>query len=307
MNPLRIGTRGSRLALFQAALVRKRLAESGFGSTIIPIQTTGDRRRDVSLATIGGKGVFIKEIEEALVDGRIDLAVHSLKDVPTMLSERFRLAAFLERGDPRDAWIHRDGKRLAEAGQNAVVGTSSPRRRAQLLHLHPGLRVQEIRGNVETRLSRACAGDLDAVILAAAGLQRLEKSDRITEWLDPGDMVPAAGQGIIVVETLEDPSELNEAISCLNHPETAIAAGCERGVLEQFGTRLDCYSAIAVHAAPHNGRWVLSAFVSDLEGKRPIKVRKEGSAESINAMIREVAAEMIAAGAMERLAESHRG
>lgn len=307
MKPLRIGTRGSRLALFQAHLVHKRLAENGFGSSLIPIQTTGDRRRDVSLATIGGKGVFIKEIEEALTDGRVDLAVHSLKDVPTLLSERFRLAAFLERGDPRDAWIDRDGKGLSAAGPNAVVGTSSPRRRAQLLHRHPGLQIEEIRGNVETRLSRARAGDLNAVVLAAAGLQRLDKSDSITEYLDPTDFVPAAGQGIIVVETLADRADLSEAMLALDHPETATAARCERGVLEQFGARLDCYSAIAVHASARNGAWRLSAFVSDLDGKRPIQVRKEGSAESINAMIREVAAEMIAAGAMERLAESHRG
>lgn len=307
MSSLRIGTRGSRLALFQAHLVHKRLAEHGFRSTIIPIQTTGDRRREVSLATIGGKGLFIKEIEEALIEKRVDLAVHSLKDVPTMLSDRFHLAAFLERGDPRDAWIHRDGKRLGEADQDAVVGTSSPRRRAQLLHRHPRLRVQEIRGNVETRLSRARAGDLDAVVLAAAGLERLERSDSITEYLDPADMVPAAGQGIIVVETLAERHDLSEAMLSLNHPDTATAARCERGVLEQFGTRLDCYSAIAVHAGARNGKWRLSAFVSDLDGKRPIEVRKEGSAESINAMIREVAAEMIAAGAMERLAESQRG
>lgn len=306
MKSLRIGTRGSRLALFQAHLVQSLLAQHGFRSTIVTIQTTGDRRSDVSLATIGGKGLFIKEIEEALIQKRVDVAVHSLKDLPTMLPEQFLLAAFLERGDPRDAWIHRDGKQLSEADQHALVGTSSPRRRAQLLHLHPGLRVQEIRGNVETRLSRARPGDLDAVVLAAAGLERLERADSITEYLDPADMVPSAGQGIIVVETLSERAELSEAMRALNHPDTATAARCERGVLEQFGTRLDCYSAIAVHAGPRDGNWMLSAFVSDLDGKRPIKVRKEGSEETINAMIREVAAEMIAAGAMERLTENHR-
>jgi len=306
MTSLRIGTRGSRLALFQAHLVQKRLADHGFRSTIMPIQTTGDRRPDIPLATIGGKGVFVKEIEEALIDRRVDLAVHSLKDVPSALPERFRLAAFLERGDPRDAWIHRDGKRISETNPGAVVGTSSPRRRAQLLHRHPGLRVQEIRGNVETRLSRVRPGDLDAVVLAAAGLERLERAGAITQYLDPAEIVPSAGQGIIVAETLADRPDLTEAMSCLNHPQTAAAARCERGVLEQFGTSLDCYSAIAVHAHELSGVWRLSAFVSDPDGKRTIHVRKEAAAESIDAMIREVAAELIAAGAMERLAESHR-
>lgn len=306
MNSLRIGTRGSRLALFQAHLVQKKLADHGFRSTIIPIQTTGDRRRDVSLATIGGKGVFIKEIEEALTDRRVDVAVHSLKDVPSTVPARFRLAAFLERGDPRDAWIHRDGRSINEAAPGATVGTSSPRRRAQLLHHHPGLRVQEIRGNVETRLSRVRPGDLDAVVLAAAGLERLERTAAITEYLDPADMVPSAGQGIIVTEILGDRKDLTEAMNCLNHSQTATAARCERGVLAQFGTRLDCYSAIAVHAREVSGTWRLSAFVSDPDGQRTILVRKEASAGSIDAMIREVAAELIAAGAMERLAESHR-
>jgi hydroxymethylbilane synthase len=236
---LRIGTRGSALALWQANEVARLL---GANTQIVILKTTGDKRQDVSLAQIGGKGLWVKELEEALLRGEIDLAVHSLKDVPSIMPEEFELAAFLERADPRDAWVHPAGASIEALPAGARVATSAPRRRAQLKARWPHLQIEEIRGNVDTRLRKIREGQYDAGVLAAAGLTRLGLG--FTSAFPADEMIPAAGQGIIAVETLRGRGSICARI---NHEPSAVAARCERGVLQKFGNVLDCYSPIAVH------------------------------------------------------------
>jgi len=284
---VRIGTRGSALALWQANEAARRLAAAGYEPEIVTVKTTGDVRHDVSLATIGGKGLFIKELEEALERDAIDLAVHSLKDVPSIIPEHFVLAAFLERADPRDAWVHVDGKPIAAMPDGSVIGTSAPRRRAQLAALFPGLRVEDIRGNVDTRIQKARDGKYAGIILASAGLTRLGRAAEITSCFSVDEMLPAAGQGIVTIECLASNGFAREAASHLNHEPSALAARHERGVLQKFDMRLDCYSAVAVHYS----EGTLRAFLSN--GTRSI--RAEGSA------VDEVYDRLVAQGAEELL------
>ena len=288
--PLRIGTRGSQLALWQANEVARRL---GSPSEVIPIRTTGDKRTDVTLASVGGKGVFIKELEEALTRGEVDIAVHSLKDVPSIVSPQFALAAFLERADPRDAWVQLECVPIDQMPDGAKIATSAPRRRAQLRALYPRLRVEEIRGNVDTRINKLRAGLYDGAILACAGLQRLGRDGEITSLFSIDEMIPAAGQGIIVVETLAG----RESIAAgLNHEQTALVAKCERGVLQKFGELLDCYSAVAVHATI-DSTITIRAFFGELEGARTIRFRQSGNdAEDLVDRVYEA---LVAAGANE--------
>ena len=244
---LRIGTRGSQLALWQANEVQRLLALAGHESEIVIVRTTGDKRPDVSLASIGGKGLFIKELEEALERGTIDIAVHSLKDVPSIIPEHFVLAAFLERADPRDAWIHVDGKPITDMPEGAVIGTSAPRRRAQLATLFPHLRTEEIRGNVDSRIRKAREGQYAGLVLAAAGMTRLGRASEITSYFAIDEMLPAAGQGIVAIECLASNERARLTARAINHQPSEIAATNERGVLQKFGTKLDCYSAVAVY------------------------------------------------------------
>jgi hydroxymethylbilane synthase len=297
---VRIGTRGSQLALWQAGETARQLANAGFETELVTIRTTGDRRADVSLAAIGGKGLFIKELEDALARGAIDLAVHSLKDVPSLVPEEFALAAFLERADPRDAWVQPDGQALDQLPDGAVVGTSAPRRRAQLAARFPRLQIADIRGNVDTRIAKARAGEYAGVVLASAGLARLGRADEITAYFSVDAMLPAAGQGIVVVECLRKNAEAQAIARAINHAPSEDAALCERGVLQKFGTQLDCYSAIAVHATSDGaGERTLRAFCASLDGTRAIHVRRGGreARELINA----VHDELVAQGAEELL------
>ncbi len=245
---LRIGTRGSKLALWQAEETARLLRAVGYEPELVIVKTTGDKRTDVSLASIGGKGLFIKELEEALERGEIDLAVHSLKDVPSLIPEHFTLAGFLERADPRDAWVHPSNVPIADLPAGSIVGTSSPRRRAQLLALFPHLRIEDIRGNVDTRIDKARRGDYAGIVLASAGLARLGRTSEITSYFSIDEMIPAAGQGIVTIECLGENETAKTAARAINHAPSETAALRERGVLQKFGTRLDCYSEIAVHA-----------------------------------------------------------
>ena len=289
---LRIGTRGSKLALWQANEVARRLRDAGSATEIVPIRTSGDKRPDASLASIGGKGVFIKELEEALAARTIDLAVHSLKDVPSIMPCEFALSAFLERGDPRDAWVQRDGVSLRELPAGATIGTSAPRRRAQLLLLRPDLRVEEIRGNVDTRMAKVRSGVYGGAVLAAAGLQRLGLEGEITSHFSVDEMIPAAGQGIIVVETLRGQS----LPGAINDADAELAARCERGVLQKFGSLLDCYSAVAVHATV--GKSItIRVFFSD--GARAIRLTRRGA--QADAVIQSTYDALVARGAREML------
>ncbi len=298
---IRIGTRGSALALWQAGETSRRLAAAGRESELVIVKTTGDRRQDVSLATIGGKGLFIKELEDALERGAIDIAVHSLKDVPSIVPEHFLLAGFLERADPRDAWVHAGHKAIADMPDGSVIGTSAPRRRAQLMHLFPKLRIEDIRGNVDTRISKAREGQYAGIILASAGLARLGRAGEITSYFSVDEMLPAAGQGIIAIECLASKEFAIEAARAISHEPSALAATCERGVLQKFGAQLDCYSAVAVHCTPDLS---VRAFISDYEGTRAIRASRRGSdpASVINAVFDD----LVAQGAEELLCVSRK-
>ncbi|MGC1463537.1 MAG: hydroxymethylbilane synthase [Terracidiphilus sp.] len=242
---LRIGSRGSQLALWQANHIAALLRGEGHIVEIEIIKTTGDRLQDVTFAQVGSKGMFTKEIEEALADGRVDLAVHSLKDLPTELPEPFALAATPPRIDPRDAFVSVNHANLAALPQGAKVGTSSQRRRAQLKALRPDIDAIEFRGNVDTRLRKLAEGQVDAILLAASGLERLGKTDWIRERLDPKEFCPAAGQGALGIETRKGDDSTIEAVAFLDHAPTRFAVTVERAALAALGG--GCQVPIGIH------------------------------------------------------------
>ncbi len=240
---LRLGTRGSRLAMAQSEQVRQRLAAMGVACELVEVRTSGDRIQDRPLADAGGKGLFVKELEEALLAGRIDFAVHSMKDVPVDLPPGLTLGAVLEREDPRDALIATRPCALAELAQGARLGTASVRRKAQALRARPDLKIELLRGNVDTRLRRLQAGDFDAILLAFAGLKRLGLAARPLCLLETGDWLPALAQGAVGIEVRSDDTRTTSAIAPLRHLPTEIALACERA----FQAALDgsCRTPIA--------------------------------------------------------------
>ena len=251
--PIRIGTRASKLARTQSGHMQQRIA-AALGAPperadqvapLVLITTSGDRIQDRRLLEAGGKGLFVKEIEEALLEGRIDCAVHSMKDMPAELPPGLCIAAIPEREDPRDALISRSGESLDVLPQGARLGTASLRRQAQALYRRPDLRIEMLRGNVETRLAKLDAGDFDAIILAAAGLRRLGLEDRITDYLDPIDAPPAPGQGALAIEA-RSADALAPWLAELHHGPTATAVAAERGALEALDG--SCRTAIGAHA-----------------------------------------------------------
>ncbi len=245
---LRIGSRGSQLALWQANHVAALLRGQGHSVEIEIIKTTGDRLQEVTFAQVGSKGMFTKEIEEALAEGRVDLAVHSLKDLPTELPEPFALAATPPRVDPRDAFVSVKYLSLAALPQGARVGTSSQRRRAQLKALRPDIEAVEFRGNVDTRLRKLAEGQVDAILLASAGLDRLEKTEWVRERLEPKDFCPAAGQGSLGIETRKDDAATIKAVAFLNDADTRFAVTVERAALAALGG--GCQVPIGIHCRP---------------------------------------------------------
>jgi hydroxymethylbilane synthase len=289
---IRIGTRGSALAIWQAEHVRARLVENGHEVEIRTITTTGDRIIDRPLESVGGKGLFLKEIEEAMLDRQVDLAVHSLKDVPTKLPDGLRLAAILERADPRDA-ILSAGPTLRELPAGATVGTTSLRRRAQLLALRPDLAVADLRGNVDTRIKRLREGRFDAIVLALAGLARLGREDEVTERLDARTFVPAPGQGAIALECRSRDEAVAAAASALHHDETARAVTAERAFLARLGG--DCNVPLGAHAEVRGNRLRLWAFVAQPDGTGVVKGESEGDVP--DALGRGLADDFIARGA----------
>jgi hydroxymethylbilane synthase len=242
---LRIGSRGSQLALWQANHIAALLRGQGHAVEIEIIKTTGDRLQEVTFAQVGSKGMFTKDIEEALAEGRVDLAVHSLKDLPTELPEPFWLAATPPRVDPRDALVSVKFANLAAVPLGAKVGTSSQRRRAQLKALRPDIEAVEFRGNVDTRLRKLAEGQVDAILLASAGLDRLEKTEWIRERLDPKDFCPAAGQGSLGIETRKGDEATIAAVAFLNDPATHFAVTAERAALAALGG--GCQVPIGIH------------------------------------------------------------
>lgn len=261
---LNIGSRGSQLALWQANHIADRLREYSHEVEIKIIHTTGDKITDVALAQVGAKGMFTKEIEEALAAGDIDLAVHSLKDLPTELSEQFEIAAVLTREDPRDALCSKNYPSISDLPQGARVGTSSLRREAQLKAVRPDLVVHPLRGNVDTRLRKLEAGEYDAIILAAAGLHRLGRAESIREIIPVEVMCPAAGQGALAIEIRAYDISVRKAISFLDDPASATETECERALLRKMGG--GCQVPIGASAKFHEGSLNLEAVVANPDG-----------------------------------------
>jgi len=277
-----IGSRGSKLALWQSNWVKARLEalEPRVSVRIDVIKTKGDVMRDVPLAVIGGQGAFTKELETALLERRIDIAVHSLKDLPTVVPEGLAIAAVPEREDPRDALVLKAGSggggaAISRLTEGATVGTSSLRRIAQLLHLRPDVRVKDLRGNVDTRLRKLDEGEYDALILASAGLRRLGLAERISAPVEPGEMLPAVGQGALGVETRADDEAANPLVSRLDHAPTRAAVVAERALLRHLGG--GCQVPIAAHARVEGERLFLDGLVASLDGVEVLRDTIESS------------------------------
>ena len=275
-NPghLRIGSRGSQLALWQANHISALLCARGHEVEIEIIHTTGDKITDVALAKVGTKGMFTKEIEEALAAGKVDLAVHSLKDLPTELPQGFEIAAITERQDPRDAFCSRHYSKIEDLSKGARVGTSSLRRQAQLKAIRPDLDIHSLRGNVDTRLRKLEQGDYDAIILASAGLMRLGKTELIQQIIPSEIMCPAAGQGALGIEIREGDSKTRDLLAFLDDPNARAATTCERALLNSLGG--GCQVPIGAFAEMRNGKLHLESIVADPGGTRLLRDAREG-------------------------------
>lgn len=277
-NKITIATRESLLALWQAHYVENRLKEKypGLVVELLPVTTKGDQILDRPLVEIGGKGLFIKELEVILLEGKADIAVHSLKDMTAECPEGLTIAAVTKREDPRDAFVSNKYKSLAELPAGARVGTSSLRRQAQLLHERPDLEIRSLRGNVQTRLRHLDEGDFDAVILAAAGLKRLGLAERITAYISTEDSIPAAGQGVMAVEARSDDRDTLELLSFLHDHEVASCIRAERAFLAKVGG--DCKVPAGIYAVPGGkDRIQVEAFIASPDGKKLYRGKTEGS------------------------------
>jgi len=298
---LRIATRKSPLALWQAEHVAEllRRAEPGLNVELVPISTKGDRVQDRSLAAIGGKGLFVKELEVALEEQRAEIAVHSMKDVPSELPVGFTIGAVLPRADPRDALISVKADRILDLPEGARVGTSSLRRQAQLLSARPDLRIQGLRGNVDTRLRRLEEGELDAIILACAGLIRMGWESRITARLDPRTCMPAVSQGIIGIECREETAHVRALLDTLNHAPTRTAMDAERAFAGRLGG--SCQSPIAAYATLDGQRLTLDGLVAEPDGSRLLRDSISGSSNDSVNLGATLADRVLSAGADELL------
>jgi hydroxymethylbilane synthase len=268
MTTLRLATRKSALALAQARAYARSLeaAHAGLGVEELHVVTSGDRIQDRALQEVGGKGLFVKEIEEALLDGRADFAVHSIKDVPAELASGLALGAIPLREDARDALVSRGGEKLAALPEGARIGTSSLRRRTLLLRARPDLRVEVMRGNVDTRLRKLDEGQVDAIVLASAGLRRLGLEARATELIDPTVMLPAVGQGALGIECRAGDRDVERLLAATDHAETRIAVVAERGFMAAVGG--SCNLPVAAHATRDGGDMILAAMTADADGSR---------------------------------------
>ncbi len=303
-KPLRIATRKSQLALWQAEHVAGllRRAHAGLEVELVPMVTQGDRIQDRSLAAIGGKGLFIRELEVALEERRADIAVHSMKDLPGDLPAGLTIAAVLERADARDALLTAAAGRLEDLPRGARVGTSSPRRQAQLLAARPDLKIEALRGNVDTRLRRLDGGDMDAILLACAGLIRLGFESRITARLDPKMFLPAVAQGVIGIECRGADSRILGLVTVLESRETRIVMDAERAFAHRLGG--SCQSPIAAHARLEGGTLLLDGLVAEPDGSRLVRDTASGSIGDPAGLGRLLAERILDAGAgplLERL------
>jgi hydroxymethylbilane synthase len=302
-STLIVGTRGSQLALWQAEWVQRQLKAIAPGISVIlkRIQTSGDKIQDVPLAKIGGKGLFVKEIEEALLRGEIDLAVHSMKDVPSVLPEGLEIVCVPEREDPRDALIAREGQSLETLPVGGRVGTSSLRRQVQVLHVRPDLEIAVLRGNVDTRLRKVRENHFDAIILAASGLKRLGWEQEVTEYLSLDVSLPAIGQGSLGLEGRKDDAFVRDLVAQFEHRPTRIAVTAERALL----TRLEggCQVPIAGYATLQGDTLTLDGLVASLDGKRYIRRVLSESADEAVSLGTRVAEQLLDGGAQPILQE----
>ena len=300
-SPLRLGTRGSPLALWQANHVADRLRPVADPRPVelVLIETHGDRDQATALSAMGGFGVFTKAIQTALLDGRADVAVHSLKDLPTVPEPKLELVAVPPRGPTGDAFVSHKHRRFDDLPEGAVVGTSSLRRRAQLLNRRPDLKLIDLRGNVETRLRKLAEQDLDAIILAEAGLVRLGLADRVTEVLDSSWMLPAVGQGAIGLECRADDAETRHLVEALNDPATWRRVSAERAMLYALGG--GCLVPIGVASRVEDGVLTVRGAVLSADGRRRVVATHVGPATTPLAVGQELAAMLLAEGAAEIL------
>ena len=305
-NILRIATRKSALALWQAEFVKAELERFHPDLTVelVPMSTQGDIILDTPLAKIGGKGLFVKELEQAMLDGRADIAVHSMKDVPVEFPEGLELNTICEREDPRDAFVSNKYKSLDELPQGAVVGTSSLRRQCQVRALRPDLDIRDLRGNVNTRLAKLDNGDYDAIILAAAGLLRLEMPERIADFIEPETSLPANGQGAVGIECRSDDERVKELLAPLEHTETRIRVLAERAM----NRRLEggCQVPIGAYALVNGEQVHIRGLVGAVDGSEILRDEVSGSVENAEQLGVQLAEQLLAQGADKILAEVYR-
>jgi len=302
-NKIRIGTRKSMLALTQSNMI-KGMIEARYPDCeveLMKIVTKGDKILDVPLAKVGGKGLFVKEIEEAMLRGEVDIAVHSMKDVPAELPPDLFIGVVVEREDPRDAFLSVKYKSIKELPQEAKIGTSSLRRRSQLALARPDLEIEDLRGNLDTRIRKLDEGMYDAIILATAGLNRMGWSERITAFFESADMLPAVAQGAVGIEMRRDDRELIEGLAYLDHRDTSVAVTCERGFLNRLEG--GCQVPIGGHATVDGDRISLTGLIASVSGDRFLKETAEGSAADAEKIGRELAEKLLDMGGAEILAE----
>jgi hydroxymethylbilane synthase len=305
VKPIRIGTRGSMLAKWQAEFVRKKILEAtGVDAEIVIIKTTGDKMQQASFAQIGGRGVFIKELEEALLNEAVDLAVHSVKDIPTDVPSRLCFPLICRREDTRDCLISAQGETLATLRQGARVGTSSLRRQAQIRHVRPDLDVRELRGNVDTRLRKVESGEYDAILLAKAGLDRLGWSNRISEVLQPDVCLPAVGQGALGVQARQKDTEIADALAPLDDFETRQSIVAERSLLGRLEG--GCQVPLGAWARFERGELVMDAVVCSPDGSQNIRQRAAAPPDQARELGQRMAQMLIESGAREILEEVYR-
>ena len=302
-STLIVGTRGSQLALWQAEWVQRQLKQIAPDLSVVlkRIQTSGDKIQDVPLAKVGGKGLFVKEIEEALLRKDIDLAVHSMKDLPAVLPAGLLIICVPEREDPRDALLARDKKKLDALPLGARVGTSSLRRQAQLLHVRPDLQIKMLRGNVDTRLRKLQENHFDAIVLAASGLKRLGWEEHITECLPVDVSLPAIGQGALGIEGREDDGFVRNLVSRLEHQQTRVTVTAERALLKRLEG--GCQVPIAGHAVLQGESLTLDGLVISLDGKQYVRYSLSGSMSEAESIGRKVAEGLLDRGAQPILQE----
>jgi len=303
---IRIGTRGSMLALQQSGMIKDTLENlwPEISVELQVIKTTGDKITDVPLAKVGGKGLFVKEIEDALLDGSVDLAVHSMKDVPAVLPEGLQIGAVPEREDPRDVLIMRQGKDIADLPKGAIIGTSSLRRAAQILKLRPDFEIRMLRGNLETRIRKLHEGQYDAIILAAAGLRRMGWNDKISAFLDPAQFVPAIGQGALGIESRVGDERIARILEPLNHPQTAFAVQAERSLLKELEG--GCQVPIGGHARLSGDSVELVGIVASLDGTEVFRSHQCAGVNDAVELGKRVAAELLRSGAKRILDEVYK-